>query len=34
MREDERVFGLQIAQDNNPHTLCRSAKLIELLEVR
>lgn len=34
MREDERVIGWQIAQDNDPNTQCRSAKLIELLEVR
>jgi len=34
MREDERVIGWQITQDNDPNSQCRSAKLIELLEVR
>jgi hypothetical protein len=34
MREGQRLFGLQIAQDNDPDTQCCSAKLIEFIEIR
>jgi hypothetical protein len=34
MREDECAVDFEIAQDNDPHTQCRPAKRIKLLEVR
>ena len=34
MRESQRSFGLQIAQDQDPDTQCRPAQRIELIEVR